>query len=203
LTLEVLARLVDKSLVAVSETAQAKTRYRLPETVREYAWELLAESGELDAVRERHFRCFAALAELERESWPSVGAQSAVAELQGDYENVRAALEWAAVADPCVGMMLFGRTWELFQMFGQADGVRLGELLLERCPTQDRTRVLVQISVGGLRMMQADMEGVREIQDQAGALSRRLGERALEGWAGLFQGLAATARGRGGPAARR
>ena len=77
-------------------------------------------------------------------------------------------------------------------MFGQADGVRLGELLLDRCPAQDRIRVLVLISVGGLRMMQADMEGVREIQEHARTLSRRLGERALEGWACLFQGLAPT-----------
>jgi predicted ATPase/DNA-binding CsgD family transcriptional regulator len=202
LTLDVLARLVDKSLVAVSETAQRKTRYRLLETVREYARELLAEAGELEVVQERHFQHFSAVATLERESWPSLaavggshGAQPMVAELQDDYENVRAALEWSAAADPCAGMTLFARTWELFQMFGQADGVRLGELLLERCPAQDRTRVLVLISVGGLRMMQADMEGVREIQEHARTLSRRLGEHALEGWARLFQGLAPTLAG--------
>jgi predicted ATPase/DNA-binding CsgD family transcriptional regulator len=193
LTLDMLARLVDKSLVAVSETARGTTRYRLLETVREYARELLVEAGELEAVQERHFRHFSTLAQLERESWPSLGAQRVVAELQDDYENVRAALEWAVAADPCAGMALFTRgAHELFQMFGQADGVRLGGLLLERCPVQDRTRVLVQISVGSLRMMQADMEGAREVQEQARTLSRRLGERALEGWARLFQGLSAT-----------
>jgi predicted ATPase len=48
LTLEVLARLVEKSLVSVSMSPSGHTRYRLLETVREYARELLDEAGELD-----------------------------------------------------------------------------------------------------------------------------------------------------------
>ena len=47
LSLDVLARLVDKSLVAVAESARGRTRYRLLETVREYASELLVAAGEL------------------------------------------------------------------------------------------------------------------------------------------------------------
>jgi predicted ATPase len=64
LTLDLLARLVDKSLVAVTETARGPTRYRLLETIREYAHELLVEAGDLDAARERHLRHFAALADI-------------------------------------------------------------------------------------------------------------------------------------------
>lgn len=56
LSLEVLARLVDESLVAVMESARGRTRYRLLETVREYAHELLVEAGEPEAARERHLR---------------------------------------------------------------------------------------------------------------------------------------------------
>ncbi|MGI8930822.1 MAG: ATP-binding protein [Sphingomicrobium sp.] len=192
LSMDLLARLVDKSLVSVTENARGRTRYRLLETVREYEHELLVAAGELEEARERHFRHFSGVAQLERDGWPSLAARRLVAELEDDYENVRAALEWAVAADPCAGMALFDGTWELFQIFGQADGVRLGELLLARCPAQDRVRVLAQISVGGLRMMQADMEGVRVVQEEARRLSAEIGERALEGWARLFQGLAAT-----------
>jgi DNA-binding CsgD family transcriptional regulator len=89
-------------------------------------------------------------------------------------------------------MAFYARAWDLFFVYGQADGLRLGELLLEACPARDRIRVLVQISVEGLRTMQVDPEGVRAMQEEAHELSAELGERALEGWARLFQGVSAT-----------
>ncbi len=48
--LDQLALLVDKSLV-VAENTSGRTRYRLLETVRQYAQEKLGESGEAEAVR--------------------------------------------------------------------------------------------------------------------------------------------------------
>ena len=51
--LDLLTLLVDKSLV-VAESTSGRTRYRLLETVRQYALEKLGESGEADAVRARH-----------------------------------------------------------------------------------------------------------------------------------------------------
>jgi predicted ATPase len=150
LSLDVLARLVDKSLIAVMESPRGRTRYRLLETVREYAAELLAEAGELDAVRERHLRHFSALAEIAREEWLSSGRQRFVNELDDDYENVRSALEWAAVSDPCAALGMLAGTRDLFFRFGQADGLRLARLLLERCPLRDRHRVEAQISAGQL-----------------------------------------------------
>ena len=192
LSADVLTRLVDKSLVSVVESPRGRTRYRLLETVRSYEHELLVQAGELDAARERHLRHFSARAAVERNSWPSLDARRLLAELADDYENVRAALEWAVLSDPCTGMEFYAGAWDLFFVFGQADGRRLGELLLEACPARDRTRVLVQISVGALRMMQVDAEGVRAVEEDARQLSAELGDRALEGWARIFQGLTDT-----------
>ena len=76
---------------------------------------------------------------MAREEWLSTGAQRFVNQLDDDYENVRAALEWAAASDPCAGARLLGGTRDLFFRFGQADGLRLARLLLERCPARDRT----------------------------------------------------------------
>lgn len=192
LSVEMLARLVDKSLVSVVESPSGRTRYRLLETVREYEHDLLVEAGELDAARGHHLRHFSSRAPVGREAWPSLSAERLVAELGDDYENVRAALDWAVASDPCAGMTFYVGVWDLFFVFAQAEGLRLGESLLEACPDRDRIRVLVQISVGGLRMMQADHEGVRTMQEEARRLSAELGEKALEGWALLFQGLSAT-----------
>ncbi|MDQ3647046.1 MAG: LuxR C-terminal-related transcriptional regulator [Actinomycetota bacterium] len=190
LSLDVLARLVDKSLVSVSESASGHTRYRLLETVREYALERLVEAGELKAARERHLAHFAALAP-PTEGWPSPAAPSLMSELEDDYENVRAALEFSASSDPCSGMPFLAGAWDLFFMVGQADGLRLGELLLEGCPERDRTRASVQVGVAVLRLMQADVDGTRAMLADALELSAELGERALEGWALFFRGLAA------------
>jgi non-specific serine/threonine protein kinase len=160
--------------------------------VREYALERLVEVGELAVARERHLGHFAALAPQGPEGWPSPAAPRLVSELEDDYENVRAAVEFSAASDPCSGMPFLAGAWDLFFMLGQADGLRLGELLLERCPERDRTRAGVQVGVAVLRLMQADVEGTRAMLTDALELSAELGERALEGWALFFRGLAAT-----------
>ena len=59
--LDLLTLLVDKSLV-VAENAGGRTRYRLMETVRQYALEKLGESGEADEVRDRHRDHYTAMA---------------------------------------------------------------------------------------------------------------------------------------------
>ena len=61
--LDQLALLVDKSLV-VAENTSGRTRYRLLETVRQYAQEKLGESGEAEAVRSRHRDHYTSMAAL-------------------------------------------------------------------------------------------------------------------------------------------
>ena len=63
--LDQLTLLVDKSLV-VADDSGGRTRYRLLETVRQYALEKLGESGEADAVRSRHRDYYTALAAAAR-----------------------------------------------------------------------------------------------------------------------------------------
>jgi predicted ATPase/DNA-binding CsgD family transcriptional regulator len=202
LSLDVLAQLVDKSLIAVLETPRGRTRYRLLETVREYAAELLAEADEWDAARERHFRHFSVLADIAREEWLSTGRHRFVNELDDDYENVRAALEWAAASDPCAAMRMLAGTRDLFFRFGQADGLRLARLLLERCPLSDRHRVEAQISAGQLATAMGDSESARLVLAEARKLSGELDEPVLEAWTCFFQGLAETLAGVVEPARR-
>ncbi|HET6261324.1 MAG TPA: LuxR family transcriptional regulator, partial [Chloroflexia bacterium] len=61
--LDLLSRLVDKSMVVVESGAEGALRYRMLEPVRQYAQECLEESGEAGQVRERHARYYLALAE--------------------------------------------------------------------------------------------------------------------------------------------
>jgi predicted ATPase len=74
LSLELLARLADKSLIAVGAASGGHTRYRLLETVRQVGHEFLVEAGELDATRARHLEHFSMLAGGGNEGWPSPDA---------------------------------------------------------------------------------------------------------------------------------
>ena len=91
---DVLGQLVDKSLV-VTDDADGGVRYRLLETIRQYARERLDASGDPAVVRRRHADYYVALAEAaglhlrgrDHLEWTSVVAR--------DIDNFRAALDWA------------------------------------------------------------------------------------------------------------
>jgi predicted ATPase/class 3 adenylate cyclase/DNA-binding NarL/FixJ family response regulator len=91
--LDQLTMLVDKSLV-VAEESRGRTRYRLLETVRQYALEKLGESGEADAVRARHRDHYTAMAALlQRPAQASHERRIAQAEIEID--NLRASFAWS------------------------------------------------------------------------------------------------------------
>jgi predicted ATPase/class 3 adenylate cyclase/DNA-binding CsgD family transcriptional regulator len=91
--LDQLSLLVDKSLV-VAEDAGGATRYRLLETVRQYAAEKLGESGEADAVRSRHRDHYTALAALL--DVPAGGDyEQRIEQAEIEIDNLRAAFAWS------------------------------------------------------------------------------------------------------------
>jgi hypothetical protein len=105
-----LSALVSRSLVAFDETTG---RYRLPETVREYARDRHMESDEGQQWGDRHLAHFTALGEkaephlaggAEQEGWPS--------RLEAEHDNLRAALERASErgSDPGAGLRLAGQS---------------------------------------------------------------------------------------------
>ncbi|WP_103959161.1 BTAD domain-containing putative transcriptional regulator [Nonomuraea solani] len=89
--LDTLARLVDRSLVVRAPGP----RYRLLESVSVYCQERLAEAGELDGLRLRHLRHYADLAERVEPSLRGAGQRQALALLDAEAANLRAALETA------------------------------------------------------------------------------------------------------------
>jgi predicted ATPase/DNA-binding CsgD family transcriptional regulator len=186
---DLLTRLVDKSLIAVIDSPRGRTRYRYLETVREYAHELLVAADELDTAREQHLRHFAALSERALEEWLQTGRQSFINELDDDFENVRAALEWAVGSDPCTGLRVLAGTRDLFYKFGQTDGLRLVLRLLDRCPARDQGRAMALIAAGELANAIGDSTAARAVLSEGRELSAALDEPALEAWTAWFQGV--------------
>ena len=91
--LDVLAHLVDKSLV-VADRKEDGTRYRLLETIRQYASERLLESGEVDQVRERHCAYFVVWAEQAQMHLSGPSQLAWLGKYEAEHDNLRAALDW-------------------------------------------------------------------------------------------------------------
>lgn len=97
--LDVLGHLVSKSLVQVEEASMGGSeRYRLLESIRQYALDRLDEAGEADATRDRHLAWTVDLAEaLERKA--ATQETRALDELDSEHANMRVALEHATTSE--------------------------------------------------------------------------------------------------------
>ncbi len=93
--LELLTHLVEKSLVVMEEQAGA-ARYYLLETIRQYAREKLFEAGEAEAVRTRHLHFFLQIADEAEPQLRAAEQLTALARLDLEHDNLRAALKWAS-----------------------------------------------------------------------------------------------------------
>jgi len=92
--LDLLTHLVEKSLVAADEQ-RGESRYRLLETIRQFAHEKLRESGESEALRRRHIEFFVQLAEQFGIHYYGQNQLTLVNRLKQEQDNVRVAVAWS------------------------------------------------------------------------------------------------------------
>jgi predicted ATPase/DNA-binding NarL/FixJ family response regulator len=92
---QTLRSLVEKSLVQTEGVGGADLRYRMLETIREYALERLAASGDLDTARQRHAAYYLALAEQADPELGGPEEQAWLRRLEQEHENFRAVLRRA------------------------------------------------------------------------------------------------------------
>ncbi|RZU37751.1 putative ATPase [Streptomyces sp. BK022] len=123
--LDTLGSLVDKSLVVAAPSAGSGMRYRLLETVAEYAAERLDESGERAAAERAHLTYYRELARTTDPLLRGPGQREAIDRIQVEYENLRTALRHAvALRDEQEGLcMVLSLLW-YWQMRDQRLEVR-------------------------------------------------------------------------------
>src|SRR5690242_16629283 len=133
----ILAGLVDQSLL-VAAPGDGATRYRIPETIRQYGADRLAEAGEQDEAHVRHLNwCLAEAVCQDRPGTGQLGAWRIAFDLVAD--ELRAALGWAAGQDRHRGAA--------YQL-----AVRLAELSFDRGlpgEAQDRYEQAAELAAGG------------------------------------------------------
>ena len=100
--LDLLSRLIDKSLLMPDGDFAGERRYRLLETVRQYARERLMQADAADRLRERHFEYFYAEFRGVLTILSDHDQLPCLQRLRMEMENIRAALEWA-LTSPALG----------------------------------------------------------------------------------------------------
>lgn len=177
--LEFLGGLVDKSLVVVDATDPP--RYRLLESARAYANEMLQESGETQEIRLKHAQAMHDHFESSiRLQW-SLPSQVRLQRFLPDLDNARTALDWAAHADVQLYASLAGALAWLFGYSGQ--GVE-GQIHCKRAlglieadpPPHIEARLMHELSA-----LLHDSSGTEKLvtAQRAANLYRALGDRSM------------------------
>jgi predicted ATPase/DNA-binding SARP family transcriptional activator len=145
--LDGLAGLVRKSMV-VAESMAKTTRYRMLETLRRYAHERLASSGEEVAVRTRHAEHFTRLVESLADDVRGPHQDAAYGALLTELDNIRAAFDWHLAAGDAVTALRLVRILRTFWT--------------ELMPSEGVQRALAAAALGGNASAAAQAGGLAD-----------------------------------------
>jgi non-specific serine/threonine protein kinase len=97
--LDLLGRLIDKSLVMVDvASSKTETRYRLLETIREYARQKMDEAGETTELQNKHLQYFVGLAEEAEKNTFGAASVHYHQRLDQELDDIRIAMKWSIEA---------------------------------------------------------------------------------------------------------
>jgi non-specific serine/threonine protein kinase len=177
--LDVLSRLVDKSLVTVQ--TRGMFRYGMLEPVRQYAQEKLEGSGEAEEARRGHARYFMTLAE-EAET-ELLGSQPVpwLERLEAELGNLRAALSWAldrpaAERDAELGLRTATALARFWGVHAVSEGREWLEKGLARSGVSPTVRAAALNQAGWLALFQGEPKGAIAMLGESLDLSKRLGD---------------------------
>jgi predicted ATPase/DNA-binding SARP family transcriptional activator len=176
--LDMLTLLCDKSLVVAEEDKQGEARYRMLETVRQYAMERLQETDELDTLRERHLAYFR---DLVQQAEPHLNGPAQgvwMNRLEADHDNIRTALKWAMDARLRLEMAsALWRYWVARGYLSEGRGWLEGALAHPQAsaPTPVRARALNGAGVIAFRL--GDGDAALRFYEETLTLRRQLGLR--------------------------
>jgi LuxR family maltose regulon positive regulatory protein len=178
-----LRSLIDRSLIRRAENTADDAQFEMLETVREYASELLAASGDAAAVRHRLTVYYRDLVETAEVALRGTDGASWVGVLLNSQDNLRAVLASAArTGDVDDGLRIASAVWQFWWMRGQfREGVQwLDELLAapETGQSSQSVRAKAFGAAASLALATGDYARARERCEQAVAAARAAGDRA-------------------------
>lgn len=176
--LDGLSSLVEKSLVR-REVVDGEARFLMLETIREYALESLATSGEENDIRRRHASFFSALANKAEKELRGPNQAEWLDRLEHDHDNLRAALRLFMEHREVDSALQMGEAlWMFWLMKGHlSEGRERLEAALRSSSALSLLRARVLRGAGVIAAHQGDHAASRALQDECLTLCRELDDR--------------------------
>jgi len=178
--LDGLAGLVDQSLIRQEET-DGEPRFRMLSTIREFARERLAESGEAEVIAERHAAFFVGLAETSAPGFTGPDQKRLLDELARENGNLRAAINWSIERpDVETALRLGSALWRFWQMRGMLqEGAAVLERILAVPDPESRPvlRAKALEAAGSVAYWRAEMPTAMSYYEASLALCREIGDK--------------------------
>jgi predicted ATPase/class 3 adenylate cyclase len=193
--LDLLTHLVDKSLVVVDGQTE-ESRYRMLETVLQYAREKLLDSGESETIRDRHLQFFLKLAE---EAKPYLRRSDAVEwydRMEVDHDNFRLALDWTQQSEHRAesGLQLADALSEFWLTRGSlVEGRERITSAINHARSFERSALYANVlcDAAWIANLQGDFPGARSFANESLGIFRELGDKL--GISNALQALGAVA----------
>jgi predicted ATPase len=196
--IDLLTGLVDKSLVLAETQADgSEERYRLLETIRQYAAERLGEAGETEAARTRHLAWTVGWA--ERTAPQLIGHHQVrwLRRMALEHDNFRSALEWCrAAGDAASELRLVGALGRFWHLNGPSSEGRfwLRHALEHSPPAPSVPRALALNWAGRLATVNGEGDD-RQLLEESVAMARAAGDLRLLAFAQRHLSMAAQRQG--------
>jgi non-specific serine/threonine protein kinase len=186
--LDLLSQLVNKSLVMVGEatktlSAGGPVRYRMLETIREYARDKLSAAGDRENLRQRHLAYFTRLAAQAGPELYRSNQAVWLDKLDAELDNFRRALEWSLTTDPESGLRIVAGSMHRFWVF-HSTWRELGSWLKQLTQGYDRSDPLLAraLAIQAQCLMNSDgnFNEARQIAEESLQIARSLFDRQSE-----------------------
>ncbi len=185
--LDVLSSLADKSLIVVNHGQQV--RYGILETIRQYAWEKLKDSGESDQIRQYHLAYYLQLAEEAAPKLKGAEPLTWLSTLETEHDNLRAAMTWSlesgATEEGLRLVIALGYFW--YRGGYLSEGSEWYERMLSSNAETKLVHARAILGAGDLAFIQCNYQKALTLGERSLAMGRQLGDkRAIAASLGLI-----------------
>jgi predicted ATPase/DNA-binding NarL/FixJ family response regulator len=195
--LERVSRLIDHSLLLLTDGSDGEPRYYMLETIREFGLERLQATKNLDVVQRVHAAYYARLAARAEPELTGADQLAWFGRLEAEHANLRAALVWAIEHDPPAGLDMAGaliRFWDHHSHLREGQQW-LAAALARSGDLQPAPRARALWGAGAMAIGTGDYDQAECWLTESVALARQAGDRYCLGFALGALGAVALRRG--------
>jgi predicted ATPase len=175
--LEGITSLVQHNLVTLKDTSRGDPRFHMLEVVREFALEMLTESGEFDAIHRRHAEYFLSLGETAEQHLQASRSSEWLGKLETEHDNLRAAFTWSLREEPGLGQRAAAAIWKFWWLHGHIhEGCVQLDAFLSQPIVDQEIKAKLLAGAAALNRLHGNLELSRMYAEEAAALARQSGD---------------------------